>query len=299
VGALVLPNAVAVVLIVLAACVSTGGPARRAAAIALVLAALLPQWALPDSAALFRGISTLVAFGGVIRVTDLQRGSWTLRERLRHVGSVIDTRKLVRASPRFEGRVVAVGLAWTAVEIAAYLLFVRGERASDGVPPPLARWGPCVLFVYASVSAGYALGRAAYAWFGWQTGPLHVAPIFARTVDELWAERWARPVSAWMRETFFRPLARRRHPVAGGLLSFAVSGAFHAYIIWLALGFVKGLAMAAWMFAYFIVQALVIGLERALGVRRWPAWRAHLWTAAWMLATSPLFISPMATLLAE
>ncbi len=222
-----------------------------------------------------------------MRIVDLARGRWTLRDRLIHVASIVDTRRLAAAPPRLRAHELVRGLGWSCLAVLAYV----GLGAS---PPTLwpARWGAALILAYSAVAAGYALGRVLYAAFGFETGPLHVSPVLSRSVQELWGERWARLVSVWLRETFFRPLARRRHLVLGALLAFAVSAGFHAYGVWVALGFTEGLAMAGWMLAYFLVQAVVVGLERLLGVRRWAPLAGHVWTLAWMVATAPLFLEP-------
>src|SRR5664279_2002316 len=101
-----------------------------------------------------------------------------------------------------------------------------------------------------------------YSALGFDTPPLHIAPVRSRSVQELWGERWARPISDWLSETFFRPWARRRRPLLGIVLAFSVSAAFHAYAVWVGFGFSAGAAMAALTFGYFVAQAFVMALER-------------------------------------
>jgi hypothetical protein len=108
------------------------------------------------------------------------------------------------------------------------------------------------------------------------------------SVAELWGMRWARPVSHWLRETCFLPLARRGHPALGILLGFVVSAFGHGYPVLVALGPV----MAAMMFGYFVLQGLVVIAETRLGMARWPRALRHAWTIVIMLATSPLFVAP-------
>ena len=132
-----------------------------------------------------------------------------------------------------------------------------------------------VVGVYAAVAGLYRFLFVLYGALGFDTPPLHVMPVRARTVQELWGERWARPISEWLAATFFRPWARRRRPLVGVLLSFVVSAAFHAYAIWVGLGFFAGLTMTAWTFAYFVAQAVVMSIEQRLGVRRWPTAAGH------------------------
>ena len=134
--------------------------------------------------------------------------------------------------------------------------------------------------------------KTIYGALGFDVPPLHEMPARSRSVQELWGERWARPISDWLGATFFKPWARRRRPLVGVLLAFVVSAAFHAYAIWAGLGLWSGLGMMAWTFAYFVAQALVMTIEQAAGVRRWSKPAGHAWTVAWMLALSPMFVEP-------
>jgi len=288
---LALPNALACLLALLAACATTGSRRRRAAGILLGVCALAPAWLLPIDGPLFRAASALLAFSWTMRIVDLRRGQWTLRDRLAHVASVVDTRRLTDSPTRLDARGLVVGLAWSSLAAVAYVV-LGASRSLDPRELWSTRWGSALVLAYSGVAAGYSFGHAVYAALGFETGPLHVAPLLSRSVQEFWGERWARPVSTWLRETFFRPLALRHHLVGGALLAFSVSAAFHAYGVWIALGFTRGLVMAGWMLGYFIVQAVILGLERLLGVKRWAPWRGHVWTVFWMLATAPLFLEP-------
>jgi len=274
---------------------TAGSRARRRAGVALGVAALLPPWLIPAHAALFRAVCALVAFTNVMRVVDLAEVDWPLLRRVLHVISVVDSRRLVRRAPRFDARAALALVGWVALAAVALEAVARAPRSGEG--HWFARWLAGVVAVYAAVSALYRFLRLLYAALGFDTPPLHQAPVRARSVQELWGERWARPISDWLGATFFRPWARRRRPLVGVLLAFAVSAAFHAYAIWVGLGFFAGAAMAAWTFAYFVAQALVMALEQRLGVRRWPRVAGHVWTVAWMLALAPMFIEPILRLL--
>jgi hypothetical protein len=46
------------------------------------------------------------------------------------------------------------------------------------------------------------------------------------------------------------------------------------------------------MLAFFVGQAVIIGMERVLKVRTWRPWVAHVWTIAWMVGLSPMFSEP-------
>jgi hypothetical protein len=281
---------VGLALTALATWCTTGSNARRAAGVMLGVAVLVPPWFVPEGLPLLRGVWALAAFTTTMRIVDLSRTNWPLRERAVHAMSTIDSRRLVKITPRVHVAALARALAWCVLAAAGFFAL---RVASSWI----ARWAAGAVIAYAGVSALYEGLALAYAATGFETPPLHLSPLVSRTVQELWGERWARPINEWLRDTLFRPLARRRRPLVGLVLAFVVSAAFHAYAVWVALGLVRGLAMAGWMFAYFVAQAAVMILERALRVTRWPAWAAHVWTVSWMLATAPLFVEPVVRVL--
>jgi len=56
---------------------------------------------------------------------------------------------------------------------------------------------------------------------------------------------------------------------------------------------VIGLVPALMMLGFFVVQGLVVVLERVLRVPKWPRPAGHAWVVATMLASSPLFVLPL------
>jgi hypothetical protein len=279
----------------LAAWCTTGSRVRRRTGVVLGVTAMLPPWLLPSHPALFRAICSLVAFTNVMRVVDLAQVEWPFGRRVLHVISVVDSRRLARRAPRFEGLAALAFLGWAVLAAVAFEAITHGPHT--GIVHWLVRWLAGVVGVYAAVAGLYRFLLVQYSALGWSTPPLHIAPARSRTVQELWGERWARPVSDWLAATFFRPWARRRRPLVGVFLAFLASASFHAYAIWVGLGFFAGLTMTAWTFAYFVAQAIVMSVEQVLGVRRWPMAAGHAWTVAWMLALAPMFVEPIARLL--
>ncbi len=280
--------ALALALALAAALATTGSRLRRRGGLVLGLAALLPAWLLPADAPLLRGLLALVAFSWVMRVADLVRiAEMSAARRVLHVFSVVDSRRLRASPPRPAWGALLRGVGWLALALVASGGLVVHE------PGPPLRWGLGLVLVYAAIEALYALLAFAYRALGFATPPLHVLPIASRSVQELWGARWARPISDWLHETFFRPYARRRRPMTGVLLAFGVSAAFHAYCVWVALGLTEGLGMAACTTAYFVLQGMIMGAERAIGVRDWAVLPARVWTVGWMVGASPLFIEPL------
>ncbi len=282
------PLALVVVIVLAAAAVTTGSRWQRALGLTLGLTALLPACLVPAEHTLLRPMWVVGAFAGVMRTTDLYRGRWSVRDRLVHVLSVVDTRRLVLARPAFDAVAVLTGLAWGMVAWASYRGLVLVGHPADAFAW-LARWLGGLVFVYTLSAGAYCFLHAGYRVVGLVTPPLHVAPAAARSVQEFWGVRWNRTVSAWLGETFFRPLARRRRPVLGASLAFLASAVIHAYLTWVGVG----AAMALAMLVFFLAQAVVIFLEWRLAVRSWPPAAGHAWTVLWMTGLSPLFTEPL------
>jgi hypothetical protein len=293
---LILAPLLSALVTLLATWCTTGSRVRRRIGVGLGITALLPPWLLPAHLGLVRAIFALIVFTNVMRVVDLAQVEWPFARRVLHVVSVVDSRRLARRAPRFEGLAALALLGWAALAAVALEASTRGPHT--GIVHWLARWVAGVVAVYAAVAGLYRFLLVQYSALGWSTPPLHITPARARSVQELWGERWARPVSDWLAATFFRPWARRRRPLVGVFLAFLVSAAFHAYGIWVGLGFFAGLTMVAWTLAYFVAQAVVMSVEQALGVRRWPKAAGHAWTVVWMVGLSPMFVEPILRLVA-
>jgi hypothetical protein len=268
-------------LIVLAACLA---PKQKLLAIAISAAGLIAIPWFAGSWPLVRGLAGLIDFVALMRVIDLvrERRAWPAWRRILHAISAVDSRLLRRAPRRFDARAFGAGLVWEALTAAGYL----GLTHSATFWPRLA----CTLvLVYAAIEALYAVLRVSYAAAGFATPPLHTWPLASTTIGELWGVRWATPISRWLRDTWFRPLARRGHARLGLLAGFGWSALLHAYPTFVAIG----LEGAAMMFGYFAVQGLVVLLEMQVGTAKWPRPVRRAWTIAIMLATSPLFLVPV------
>ncbi|HEY8075554.1 MAG TPA: MBOAT family protein, partial [Labilithrix sp.] len=218
--------------------------ARRARPAALVLGAAAffgAPW-LAGPIPLFRALIALMGFVDLLRVVDLVRlrETWSARRRVTHVLSFVDTRTLRPAPRHLDVAALARALLWAALGAGGFYV----ARS----PLLFVRWAGGLAFVYATIAAGYAFVGFLHRAVGFVTPPLHVSPYASSSIGELWGTRWARPVSAWLRETCFRPLARRGHPMLGLMLGFVVSAIGHAFPVLVALG----ASMAAWMLAFFL-----------------------------------------------
>lgn len=259
--------------------------ARRAKVAASFLGAacfLAAPW-LAGSVPLLRGLSALLGGWVLLRVIDAVRvrEPWSAARRVLHVVSLVDSRVLRRAPMSVDLLALGRALLWAALAAGAFHV----ARS-----PHLAlRWGGGLVLAYAIIEAGYLLISAAHRAVGIAAPILHDLPLASLSVGELWSLRWATPVSAWLRQNCFRPLARRGHARAGLFLGFVASGFGHAYPIVVAL---DDVAMAAMMFAFFLVQGLFVILEARVGTARWPRPARRAWTITLMVASSPLFVEP-------
>jgi hypothetical protein len=272
---------------VLAAALCTGSTWRRLLGVAVGCSALLPAWfAEPrTSRALFCLAGALV----VLRVVDLSRDHrpYSAARRVWHVASPVDSRRLRRVPRAFDGRAFGRTAASSAAIVAGLWLAFAAAR----LPSPadwVVRWTGGLVSVYALVETIWSGLRGLYGLAGFATPLLHDHPVLSRSVRELWGDRWARPVSAWLHANILKPLTRRGLPRIGLAASFLGSAVLHAYAILAC----AGPLMALSMLAYFLVQALLVLLERILGVQRWSGAAAHAWVIGVMILTSPLFIEP-------
>jgi hypothetical protein len=208
------------------------------------------------------------------------REKWGTRRRIGHVLSFVDSRTLTRVRPRLDLRGFGASLLWDVPAVAGFVV--------AGSPHLLLRWAGGLVFVYSAIESGYPAIRAAYRAFGFETPRLHDLPIASLSVAELWGTRWARPISAWLRDTCFRPMIRRRRPVLGVVLAFAASGLGHAFPVVVA----GDPTMAGLMFGFFVVQGIFVVGEAVLGAARWPRGARRACTVLLMVASSPLFVEP-------
>lgn len=261
---------------------AAGSPGRRAAAVTLGTAALALPFYGPEIP-LVKGLLAVGLAWTWIRVTELAAAPgppvW------RRVALVVTVVELRHLRPAPAGR----RQAWPMlVRVAAFAPVVVFGGWLAATRHGLARLAGGTLFVYGFTDAVMALLWAAFRAAGRDLPLLHRDPLRARSIGEFW-RRWNTTVGGFLSARIHVPLARRGHPTLGLAAAFAVSAAAHAYIVWVPLG----ATMAAWIAAFFIVQLALVGLERALRVRRWPPVAAHAWTISAMAVSSPLTVEPL------
>ena len=89
------------------------------------------------------------------------------------------------------------------------------------------RWGVGLMTFYATVEVLASLLEQGYLVAGMQVPQLHRTPVFARTVQEFWGERWNLEVRRLLHRLAFMPLARKRRPAVGVLAAFGLSTLLH------------------------------------------------------------------------
>lgn len=277
----------------LAGILAAGGRWRRGLAIGVSTSAVLVPWmAETRLVQAFLAVFSLVSLGRVVDLVRM-RTSYAWPRRVIHALSSFDSRKATVAPPKVPRIAVMSVLLYAPLMLLGLYVIVRiapGVRESLRF---LVRSAGGLVFAYCLTETAYATVWGGMRAIGFLFPPLHVSPILSRSVQEFWGERWNRTVNDWLRTNCFMPLARRRKPVLGVIAAFVVSAGLHAYMTFVPLG----LVMTGWMTAYFLIQPLLIGIERMLDVGQWSTPAAHLWTVTVMVLPSPLFVEPMLQIL--
>jgi hypothetical protein len=275
----------------LAALISSGGRARRRLGVVCAFLPLgVPFFMGPGSPPVLTFFVALTAVLATIRATDLYgvTDAWSFPRRLWHVAAGFDTRLARTVPPRVDRALLAEAARWGL--LSALVLGVGWTllERTVGWPRYLVRWAGFAAFALTMFEVVPRLVSVGYAALGVQVPPLHDRPYLSRSVAEFWGVRWNKVIGGWLRVSFHAPLARRGWPRVGLVAAFAASALLHAYLM---------LPGAPWPWAvvisgFFLAQALVMTVERALRVRRWAAVPARAWTVGTLLLLSPLMSEP-------
>jgi hypothetical protein len=257
-------------------------PARRCLSWMLVLSGLALPWLLPDLPPI-RAFSALLAMFGPMRLIEL-----TVRPGpppfLRVLTFVlpIDANGARPARPRFDGPLLVHALAHG-------LLGAAGCWLAANAPQLALRWVGATVALYGIADALSNVLRVVLAAAGLATLPLQIHPALAESAGDFWGRRWNRAVAAWLRTSFFVPVARRWGTRTGAILAFFASAVVHFFPVLVALSIGPALLCGG----YFLVEALFVLIEGRLRVLRWPRPARHAWAMFAVLGPSPLFIVPV------
>jgi hypothetical protein len=272
----------------LAAAIAAGPAWRRWLGLSIGIAALaIPAFGAP---AIVRGVGGLWQTLIFVRVFDLfrDRRPSTLSRRLAHAFSAVDTRLLRPAPRRFDARGLLAMLLWAGLCVGGVFVALAAPRVPNALFWPV-RWLGGLLMAYGLVEALWAFLGAFYAGLGFATPALHTLPLVSRSVQELWGRRWSQVIRQWLQVNIVRIWARHGALGIGVLLAFAASGAAHGYVVLISIGPVMALSMLG----FFVLQGVLVGVERRLGVLQWRPLPAHAWVISVMLLSSPLFTEAM------
>jgi hypothetical protein len=275
----------------IAGVLAAGAATRRTLAVGVASIALLVPLLLPPEPRWLRaGVALLFAMT-LFRTIDLvkDRGQRSIAFRVTHVAVPFDTRRIHRcgsAAPLRELVKTALYCVLTLITFATLHVLGRPTLGQPGAL--LARWVLGTLLAYAATDFAYGTVSAALRAAGLEVYEFHRTPAAALSVKEFWGERWNRTVMAWLREHCVRPLARRGRTGAGLVASFVASALLHAYLVLVSVS----AAMALVMLTYFLVQAALVRLETAIGIRDRGRVVRRVWTVSVMLLSSPLFVEP-------
>ena len=207
------------------------------------------------------------------------------RSRLYFLMSWLGTRELKRRPRSFQAAAL-LQFAAAALVFAVMIASVRAVPASGLWFAP--RW-------LAGGSMVFAFAEMATAFHNFLTGLMGLAapglmnsPVLATSIGGFWTERWNPAASVFFRKSCYEPLARHGK-VQALFAAFFVSGVVHLLLAYMALGR-WGIAVACGTF--FVVQPLLILIERRMNVRRWRPATARVWTLAALAVACPLFIEP-------
>jgi hypothetical protein len=261
---------------------------RSGARAAFVLAAiLLPLSAFVGASPLSRGLLACFAAAIFIRAADLMFAPPidSFRVRLAHICAYFDIGKLQRRTPKIDLRALVHLVVATAV-LAAAIATVKAVGAYDSWRP--LRWFGGAIGILAVAEMVSACQNLAAARFGLFIPPPFDAPYRSTSIAQFWAKRWNVPASAVLRKYCYAPFARRSVAVAI-VVTFAVSALGHAGLADIAIGRAAAISCAA----FFLIQPMLIAIERQMAVRRWPPAAAFAWTLIALGSISPLVIEPL------
>lgn len=142
---------------------------------------------------------------------------------------------------------------------ALYYLFAVDFIAQTEINPILQAY-ICVFPFWCLVETTGAWTEISLAPFGIHLPPINRAPWRSRSLSEFWGKRWNRLFGDWFYQTCFRPF--RRRPNFAMVVSFAISGLIHEFIVSVPLWAVYRRDVFGFMMAYFLIQAISVWIER-------------------------------------
>ena len=170
--------------------------------------------------------------------------------------------------------------------IGAASLFVLAPKFV-GTQPMISGWVAMVGMILLLHFGLLELIVLAWRRAGRDVQTLMNRPICSESLSEFWGRRWNTAFRDFAHGQVFRPICRRWNAQAATLASFVFSGLIHELAISVPAGGGYGLP-----FAYFLLQAIGVFIER-VGVKR--GWPLRSGCCGWLFAA--VFLIPGAFLL--
>jgi hypothetical protein len=172
-------------------------------------------------------------------------------------------------------RALAVG---TGLIIAARMTLPRSETFAYALALPA--FSLILHFGFFRLLAAFWRSR------GFDVAPPFDAPLLSTSLGEFWSRRWNRAFSDMAALILYRPVSRWLGTGAGLTAAFLFSGIAHELAI-----SVPARGGYGGPLAYFVLHAILVGIERMLQARgrfNWPAPWSRAWTALWLLLPLPI-----------
>ena len=213
------------------------------------------------------------------------------RARLAYLCTWCGRHQLNRQARRLDGTSLLRLIVATAV-LAGATATVESVSASG--LQSFARWFAGVIMVLAFAELATASFPLVSTALGVTVPPLMQSPYRSASVGEFWTKRWNIFASEMVfRPICFAPLARRSR-ILGLSAAFALSALVHVLLALMALGNWRSSLLFG---AFFLVQPLLIIVERRMHVRRWRPMAGRVWALSALTLTSPLFVEPLLRIL--
>jgi hypothetical protein len=261
------------------------GPRTRIALVIGLSSTVAAHW-IPRDWPVFRTVAAIGLMAGYFRLyaIAMRPESPMVGRVITVVLPVIEPRRLQPIPRAFRADLLVAGVFEVAAAIFLFVCAKTYPRDAIAIRTLVAGTS-AYFFVDGTARLFESITRA----IGVDVGPLHDAPILARTVGEFWSRRWNRSIHAWLNEFAFRPVAKRLGVAAGVFAAFGASALLHFVPLWVA----YDVKSAAAMGAFFLIHGAVVVIEAKLGVARWPRALGHVWTLGIFAITAPLFVLPL------
>ncbi|MFC1707454.1 radical SAM protein [Planctomycetota bacterium] len=306
--AMILPTfAAATVLCTWLVCRLARSPARGWGALLLLGIAMAPMWGLvpflPRHAGGWRFLLALLVLLFFLKAWSVLASRSYQRKNLLRVASFIlsfptldfdgafklDASKaqLIRHLPRMALSTVRLTAGLVLGVVLFYLLVTRSVTGSWALVAGVGR----LLILYLVLRGLLEYLTAYWRMAGYVVpAPFGQKPLGPAGPAEIWRS-WNAPMHHWLGQHVYAPLGGRNRPLSATLVTFVASGALFAAVL-----SATAPSFPAEVVAFFLVQGVVVALEKTVARKtrplpRWAQWLFYALAALAFLATAPWLFS--------